>query len=727
MRKSFLFICAGFLVSLCTARVAAQPQLARWDFSRQDSLLAVEEISKASFAIVSNFQKPEYVKGIAGDGLRLDGYSSYVKGGLVKPVNVPFSATGWFALETFPTDTAGFFALADATGKNWISATVDLFGRPLIGISSEGRMRYISGAGSIQKFRWFQVALSVSRESVALWIDKQRVAEVSVNFNNVSFQEIYLGRDQREKLLHNYFPVTCLNGIIDEITIVKGVLNEAAVVSNFNNYESDVKPHLAIPTVRFENDFNRPGYHLLPGANWTNETHGLIYYKGKYHLFNQKNGTNLYLGQINWGHFSSEDLIHWTEHKPALAPEYDYDRIGIWSGHAVIDNDGKPAIMYTGSNGKHTGMNLAYAKDDALIEWEKYKNNPVVDGPPAGFTRKDMRDPYLWKEGNAWYMIIGYGVVEGNIEKGSVILYKSDDLKNWKFIHELFTGAPQVDDSGIFWEMPVFWKLNNKYILLVNKVPQPGKPAVALYWTGNFKNEKFVPDHKIPKKLELINRLLSPSVTTDEQGRTVAIAIIPDETSAMAQLKQGWTHLYSIPRLWSLKNGKLCQQPLPELSKLRGDRKTLGARTLNSGEHLQLSSSTHQTEIAMKLKPADCSVFGIELGKNTDGSELTRIYFDVVNGKIVVDSKKSTTREFIPTDVRTASFKIDPNTEVDLHIFIDGSVIEVFINNEDAFTTRIFPEKESSNIVELYSEGGKLQLQHADVWQLRSSENTFDY
>lgn len=727
MRKSFILICAGFLGSLCTARVVAQPQLAKWDFSRQDSLVAVDQISKKSFAIISNFQKPEYVRGIAGDGLRLDGYSSYVKGSLAKSLDAPFSMTGWFALETFPTDTAGFFAMADASGKNWVSATVDLFGRPLIGIGSQGKVRYIHGSGNIRKFNWFQVALSISTESVVLWIDKQRVAEANVNFSNIKFQEICLGRDQRAKIIYNYFPVTCLNGIIDEVTIVPGKLTDATVITNFNKYDSEVKPHLSIPSVRFENDFNRPQYHLLPGANWTNETHGLIYHKGKYHLFNQKNGTNLYLGQINWGHFSSSDLIHWTEHKPALAPEYDYDRIGIWSGHAVIDNDGKPAIMYTGSNGTYTGMNLAYAKDDALIEWEKYKNNPVVDGPPAGFARKDMRDPYLWKEGNTWYMIIGYGVVENKTEKGSVILYKSNDLKNWEFIHQLFTGDPDVDDSGIFWEMPVFWKLDGKYILLVNKVPQPCKPAVALYWTGEFKNEKFVPDHKMPKKLELINRLLSPSVTTDEQGRTVAIAIIPDETSAMAQLKQGWTHLYSIPRLWSLKNGKLCQQPLPELSNLRTNHKNFGSKMLDAGEHLQLSSSTHQAEIVMKLKPADCSAFGLLVGKNPDGSELTRIYYDVKNQKIVVDSKRSTTREFIPTDIRTASFKIDPNTEVNLHVFIDGSVIEVFINNEDAFTTRIFPEKESSTTVELYSEGGKLQLQQADVWTLRSSENTFDY
>lgn len=43
------------------------------------------------------------------------------------------------------------------------------------------------------------------------------------------------------------------------------------------------------------------------------------------------------------------------------------------------------------------GVGIAFPKDTALIEWEKYAGNPVIAEKPAGYTRTDMRDQYVWK------------------------------------------------------------------------------------------------------------------------------------------------------------------------------------------------------------------------------------------------------------------------------------------------------------------------------------------
>ena len=64
---------------------------------------------------------------------------------------------------------------------------------------------------------------------------------------------------------------------------------------------------------------------------------------------------------------------------------------------------------------------------------------------------------------------------------------------------------------------------------LVNRVPHKGIPARCQYWIGDFKNEKFIPDNPVPQNLEVINRLLSPSVVETPEGDVAAIAIIPDE------------------------------------------------------------------------------------------------------------------------------------------------------------------------------------------------------
>ena len=706
---------------LCSNVLKAQY---RWTFDNNYNPLK-DTLSNLKLDFTSNWKEPELVSGIKGTGLRTDGYSTWLKGSFPSSLKKPLTITGWYALETHSNDTSGFFFISH-NPENWISACVDKYGKPLLGINTNGTLKYYSADISLPKYQWFNVGLSVEKNIAALIVDGKKVLTVRLHKEDFpsGFKQFTIGKDGRDKPIL-LFPTTALNGIIDEITI--STKPYTAHLAKFSIKNPTIpKPDLSVPESRFINDFSRPKYHIIPAANWTNETHGLIYHKGRYHIFNQKNGANLLLNTINWGHFSSPDLVSWTEHRPVLGPEPGFDERGIWSGHAVI-SDGKPVIVYTGGGQRMNGMGLAFPKDSNLLSWEKYSGNPVIKGPPQQYQRTDLRDPYLWKENDTWYMIIGYGVVENGVEKGSLLLYKSTDLKKWDFVHLLFTGDPENDQSGVFWEMPVFWKMNGKYILLVNKVPYKGKPAVALYWTGNFINEKFVPDHKAPKRLEVVNRLLSPSIALDADGNTTAIAIIPDEIEVEAAYKQGWSHLYSIPRIWTLKNDSVYQKPHPALEKLRENPAVFNNQIISPGKNLALSRSKHQVEIKAEINPGNSKKFGFIVGKNKDGSELTRIYYDFKKQEMIVDDTRSSKRAHIPLNVRSGKFNIDPKQKLEMHVFVDGSVVEVFINNKDAFTTRIFPLNKESTVVELFAEGGNIQLIKASVWNLKSSNNTANF
>jgi beta-fructofuranosidase len=719
----------GFLhmyISIITVFLGCQIQpsekIAWFDFSRQESMVVVDRISKTSFLIQSNFKHPEYVKGIEGEGLRTDGYTTCVKGVLPSVLSKPFTISGWFALETFPTDTAGFFGISDRGEKNSISAVIDQTGKILIGSQQDGHYIFTASKASVERFRWNHLSI-ITGNDIELWLNGQKILETALTFQT-SFSTVVLGKDVRDKKLNDQFPLTHINGIMDEVVIWNGALEGKTIQSLYSKCEFASKPDLSIPAIRFANDRNRPAYHLLPAANWTNETHGLIFHNGKYHIFNQKNGTNVFLGQINWGHFSSPDLLHWTEHKPALSPGMFYDFRGVWSGHVIDDPDGKPAILYSGSDGKEFVVNLATPEDEDLLVWRKFPGNPVVAKGPEHFIRKDMHDPYIWKEGSTYSMIVGYGLRDDRGERGSLLLYTSADLQQWNYVGLFFTGDPEKDDSGVFWEMPVLWKMDDKQILLVNKVPQPGKPAVALYWVGTVRNNQFVPDHKVPHKLELINRLLSPAVNADVNGRTVAIGIIPDETSAEAQLAQGWTHLYSIPRIWTLHGEKIVQKPLPELSGLRGAPVKV-ANQIFSGSRT-LSKGTRQVELKLKVRQVDCKIFGLRVGANDAKTEYTEIHYDFEKSKVVVDLRNSSTNNSIAQDVRESSLPLSTSRELDLHVFVDGSVVEVFINSE-SFTTRMFPKGGASDAIELFTENGKIEIVEGDVWHLKASAPRTDW
>ncbi len=718
LRLHYLIILfVSVLFFICTAlRVSAQ----HWNFDGEKPMQAGGKKYALQLNNVRN--QVELTAGLIGKGLRTDGYSTSLR---IQPgPDQQISAcSGWFALESFPTDTAAFLAMKDhKTGKS-VSVGVNRFGEIIIGNGTSRGFSYLPTGQFVEKCRWISVLLGTGTANRGVWINGE---QLKTDLSSVKFpeqpNEILISKDHKESLL-GAMDLTVINGIVDELKLynkpvaIKELQNEIAVLAK-------KVPVLAVPSSRFKDDFSRPKYHLLPAANWTNETHGLIFYKGRYHIFNQKNASNLALRQINWGHFSSPDLINWIEHKPALSPEKGYDENGIWSGHVILDDKGIPMISYT-AGGPKMGIGLAFPKDSTLKEWIKYKQNPVIAGQPEGYSRTDLRDTYVWKDGNKWYMVVGFGIKNDGVEKGALLLYTSVDLKSWHFLHILFEGNPSVDNSGIFWEMPVFKKMGDKYVLLVNKVPHQGIPARALYWVGNFVNERFVPDNPLPKNLEVINRLLSPSVTEDKDGRICAIAIIPDEISSEAAYLQGWSHLYSIPRVWNLTDGILKQSPHPSLRSLRAPDSTVLETAVTDHQPVKLCSG-QQYEVLARITPNQSKQFGFVLHKNADGSEYTKIYYDAQTEEIIVDQRHSSAKKGIPLRIRKDAFSLDTSKPVTFHLFVDGSVVEMFINDQHALTTRIFPSKPGSDQAAVFAEGDQIHLK-AEVWNIQPAIMKTDF
>jgi fructan beta-fructosidase len=217
-------------------------------------------------------------------------------------------------------------------------------------------------------------------------------------------------------------------------------------------------PAAAVPTVNTtETTQWRPTYHYTPAANFMNDPNGLIQYKGVYHLFYQHNPSGDTAGNGSWGHATSTDLVHWTEHPIAIAADANEE---VWSGSVVLDKvnasgfgsaTNPPLVAIYTSRDNETGLQrqaLAFSLD-AGETWTKYAGNPVLD-----IGSHDFRDPKVsWNEKTRrWVMVVAKSV------ERKVGIYSSADLKTWR--HESDFGPAGA--TGGVWECPDLFALPYK-------------------------------------------------------------------------------------------------------------------------------------------------------------------------------------------------------------------------------------------------------------------------
>lgn len=71
--------------------------------------------------------------------------------------------------------------------------------------------------------------------------------------------------------------------------------------------------------------------------------------------------------------------------------------------------------------------------------------------------------------------------------------------------------------------------------------------------------------------------------------------------------------------------------------------------------------------------------------------------------------------------IQKAKLSLGRNENLDLRIFIDRSVIEVFVNEKLALVQRIYPVMKESDQVILFSNGGSIQVPILESWKLHPS------
>lgn len=467
------------------------------------------------------------------------------------------------------------------------------------------------------------------------------------------------------------------------------------------------------------NDPQRPRYHFLPPANWLNDPNGLIHWNGEYHMFYQYNPNGPFHGTIHWGHAVSADLVHW-EHLPiALAPEPGTpDEDGCYSGVAV-DDGGVPTLVYSG-NRKGAQRACLATSTDGLLTWQKHPDNPVIAAPPPGLHLVEFRDHSVWREDGTWYQLMGAGI-EG--QGGTALLYRSNDLRSWEYLHPLLIGDQQRFTpiwTGSMWECPDFFMLQDRHVLITS-VWDKNQLHYSAAFVGRYRDQRLVPD--VEQKLDYGDQYFyAPQSFTDAQGRRIIFGWVHEGRSAEAQMATGWSGVMSLPRVLSLgPDGHVCMQPAPELVVLRGTQTHCAAITVPAGQLVVVPDVSGDTlELLVELEPPREGLCGIVVRCSSDGAEQTQIKYDAALHQLIVDRTHASEDPTTDHNLHVAPLTLDPDEPLRLHIFLDRSVLEVFANQRVSITSRIYPTRDDSLGVALLAERGEARLLSLDAWQLQA-------
>jgi beta-fructofuranosidase len=492
--------------------------------------------------------------------------------------------------------------------------------------------------------------------------------------------------------------VVFLSGGITEVaarrTELAARLQQAHANANVAHREAVSRANSAVAkaVARADADKNRPTFHFQAPALWMNDPNGPLFYKGEYHLFYQHNPYGEEWDHMHWGHAKSKDLVNW-EHLPiAIAPSLELGEEHCFSGCAVVNN-GVPTLLYTSIGprapaGDGAVQWVATSKDD-MLTFEKHPANPVMTGDlhsPAGIVVKDWRDPFAWRDGNTWYAVLG-GHRDGG--KGGAFLYHSKDLLKWEFVNTILEGEEPN------WECPNLFRLGEKWVLIYS----PHGPV--RYYTGTLDaGHKFNPEFH--GTIDHSPTYYAPNGLEDPSGRRLLWGWIRVKG-------QGWNGAFSLPRVLAVRpDGRLRIQPAPELAKLRGPHARRVDQEITPESPVRIDKVPGPgLEILAQLQSTDAAALGLAI-RFEGGSGQTEIVFDRTHRRLRVGDA-------------TADFDlIDGETTLALHVFVDRSIIEVYVNDRECFTVPAAVAGVES--LELFTRGGNSQVKSVDVWEMKPSE-----
>jgi beta-fructofuranosidase len=414
-------------------------------------------------------------------------------------------------------------------------------------------------------------------------------------------------------------------------------------------------------------DHHLPQFHVRLPRGYVNDPNGPIDIGGQAHLYFQSRPKVDLEIPVEWGHATSDDLVHWTLHRPAIVPvPGGADSGGAWSGNTVL-HDGVVRAYYSGKvdHSPFQSVLLAESTDGGTTYGAPVQ---VVADPSTDEAITMFRDPFVWQTDDGWSMAVG---AAARNQTASVRHYRSTDGISWTYVGDLVSMARDTVngiDTGEGWECPQILTVDGAEIAIVASWSHADGPGdvVAIPLTGS----------PSPFKVDDGQHFYAASVMRTSSWGPVLFGWVTEGRTEQWTEQAGWSGAISLPRRAWITNGRLGTEPHPAIDALRA-----GSSQAAHGARIGA-----QAEIVLPVAVTGC------IRLRFSETEYLDITIDVDAGTLTVDRAHASTdhrADPSPAVIRAPFDRTADRPAV--RVLLDGSVVELFTSAGRSITTRVYP------------------------------------
>lgn len=444
---------------------------------------------------------------------------------------------------------------------------------------------------------------------------------------------------------------------------------------------------------------------------------------------------------------------------PAIWNGSSYDRLGVFSGSIVSRLVGGKRVLYlyyTSVSAVPIHWSKSYVRGcetqsvaistDLGKTWARHDGNPLLKSPPKGTAVTGWRDPFV-SPSTSLSNLLGHGqhtdyMMIGSGERGhgpQLHLYKCHDLasSSWDYLSavvdaKLHTSLSQHSNLswGINFECASFFTIGETdYIIAgVEETEESTRHNghYLLWMSGKFVlSKRGLPTFDIEGHGLLDHGVLyAAHIFRDEQNRLIQLGWADETAKKHVVQAQGWAGCLSHPRElveierpidlraeswpeWQLNHAtgmmkSLGVRPAPQVETLRASSSPADSSSLEEFTRIRAQNYEIQATFS-NIRGTEKMIFNVL--QSPDATEVTRLVFDLKQQKIIVDRSKSSLKHLGTSTPDCGDLKLFPGEDLNIRIFVDVSVVEIYANDRFALTSRVYPSMETSTCAS-YDFGG---------------------